>query len=172
MAETHEYKWAPDLPFMDVRVFIAEKLRQEPPSHDLDKEVLKFLGADQREPILPVTSDLDAALLLIPRNWWWHLSHLEAKIIPTTPVKGAPIDNANLYDFYGRPVGYTAMCHSRQDLPVALCEALLKARYDLPTAFVVEASAKAHNDYATRMQRYGQQLTNRTRKLARKARGK
>ncbi len=169
---THEYQWAPDLPFMDVRKFIAEKLRSEQPSHELDLEVLKFLSQDVREPILPVTSDLDAAILLIPRDWWWHLSHLEAKIIPTTPLKGAPVSNSQLYDWYGKPVGYSAMCHERQQLPAAVCEAMLKAYYDLPAAFVVEASAKAHNDYISMMQRYDQKQTELTRKFIKNQKNK
>lgn len=147
--DKHEYKWAADLPFMEVRRFIAERLRQEPPSSDLDKQVCEFLDVA----IVPCTQNLDAAISIIP-DWWWHLSHLEAKVTPTVAVKGAPISNGSLYDWYGRPVGFRAMCMDRSQLPAALCEALLKARYDLPDAFVVEASASAHNDSNSRMQKY------------------
>lgn len=148
MKASHEYQWAPNLPYIDVRRFIAERLRHEPPSHELDIEVCKFLD----KPIVPCTQNLEAAIALIPKCWWWHLSHLEAQVIPTVPVEGAPISNGQLYDFYGRPVGFTAMCHERSELAVALCEALLKARYDLPTAFVVQASASAYNEYRSQIQ--------------------
>lgn len=154
----HEYKWAPNLPHMNVRRFIAERLRKEPPSHDLDRIACEFLGLDlsKLESVPAVTRDLDAAVAAIPDGWWWHLSHLEAQVTPTVNVPGAPVSNGTMYDFYGRPVGYSAMCWGRGELPAALCEALLKARYDLPAAFVVEASAKAHNDYRFRMQSYRQ----------------
>lgn len=159
----HEYKWAPDLPHMDVRRFIAERLRREKPSHELDLLTCDFLGIDlcHVEYTPAVTRDLDRAIAAIPDGWWWHLSHLEAKVTPTVAVPGAPVSNGGMYDFYGRPVGYSAMCHERGELPAALCEALLKARYDLPTAFVVEASARAHNDYMTRMARYSHDRRNR-----------
>lgn len=153
----HEYKWAPDLPHMEVRRFIAERLRKEKPSRKLDLLTSDFLGID----LCPVTRDLDRAIAAIPDGWWWHLSHLEAKVTPTVPVPGAPVSNGGMYDFYGRPVGYSAMCWDRQQLPAALCEALLKARYDLPTAFVMEASAMAHNEMRTRMQSYSHNRRNK-----------
>ena len=104
--------------------------------------------------IVPCTRDLQAAVSLIPDGWWWHLSHLEANVTPTKDVPGAPISNSTLYDWYGRPVGFRAMCFDRDGLPAALCEALLKARYDLPEGFVVEASKLAHNEHRKRIDQF------------------
>jgi hypothetical protein len=150
MTDKHEFQWAENLPHMGVRRFIAERLRSELPSLELDEIVCRYLNIDR---VVPCTSNLQAAISLIPRDWWWHLSHLEAKVIPTTPVNGAPVSNAQLYDFYGKPIGFAAMTHERSTLAVAVCEALLKAYYDLPSAFVVEASASAHVDFMSKMQR-------------------
>ena len=144
--------WNEDLPHLEVRKFIAERLRQEPPSLELSTIVCQFLGVPEQDHD-HVTGSLMSAISLIPEGWWFHLSHLEAKVIPTHDIEGAPVSNSNMYDFFGKPVGYSAISWDRSQLPVALCEALLKARYDLPTAFAVEASAKAHNDQMSLYQR-------------------
>lgn len=132
-------KWAPNLPHMPVREFISDVLHSEASPREKSEGVCKFLGI----PYAPVTSDIAAALSLIP-DCWFHISHLEVTITPTAPVKGAEsvLSNGGAYDRYGRPVGYTAQVWKRELLPQAICEALLKAKYDLPTAFVVEASEK------------------------------
>lgn len=150
MTDKHKFKWGKNLPYMPVRRFIAERLRAEKPSVELDRIACRFLKIEAR----PITKDLDVAISAIPDGWWWHLSHLEAEVVPTRGVPGIPVSNGTLYDFYGKPVGFTAMCLDREDLPRAMCEALLKARYDLPTAFVVEASMSEHVDYMSRMMGY------------------
>lgn len=143
-------EWAPNLPHMEVRRFIAEILRKKEPSKNIDIIVCNFLDMVSD---VPCTQYLDAAIGLIPDGWWWHMSHLEVVVIPTYDVPNSPVSNSKLYDFFGKPVGYSAMCWDRKELPVALCEALLKARYDLPTAFYVEASKKEELDYRNRVNR-------------------
>lgn len=151
-------EWAPDLPFMEVRHFIVERLRKTPPSPELSGVVCKFLEV----PPTACTENLDSAISIIPKGWWWHLSHLEASVTPTVAVPGAPASNGTMYDFYGRPVHFHAMCFERRDLPVALCEALLKARYDLPAALIVSASALEENASRNRRQSYRHKLVGKT----------
>lgn len=70
-------------------------------------------------------------------GFWWGVSHLEAWVCPT--VKMGPVNNSARYDKKGRPIIYR---EHRLGTPVAesLCRAYLKAKYDLPPAFMVEAS--------------------------------
>jgi hypothetical protein len=129
-----------ELPYMDVRLFISEVLRSDEPDgiDGRSRQVCVYLGVDY---VYGCTKDIRAALQLIPDGCWWHLSHLEASITPTSElVGGAPVSNAARYDQWGRPISYSAMAWSRDQLPVAICEALLKAKFDLPNAFMVNAS--------------------------------
>lgn len=74
---------------------------------------------------------------------WWHLSHLKAAVILTSPAPGLDglVTNSAAYDREGTPIEYTASFSS--DAPArTLCEAWVKAVYDLPTAYFTEASAK------------------------------
>jgi len=145
----YTHKWAPGLPHMEVRLFLVEKLRSEraTPGPALDRAVCRLLKV---KPVRPVSTDLAAAISLIPEGWWWHISHLEAQVIPTRPAPGMEglVSNGASYDGYGRPVTYRAMCHDREDLPLSVCTAMIMAAYDLPAAFVVQASARrnAEND--------------------------
>jgi hypothetical protein len=101
------------------------------PSAELDRRVFetmrRFVTLKQR---LSFTSDLGAAISLIPDGWWWHLSHLEAKVTPTSPVKGAEkmLSNGHRYDDRGRPIGYDVQMYGERDrIPLALCGAIVLA---------------------------------------------
>lgn len=127
------------MPHMDVRRLISDELHGKP-KKDLDKRICAML---QHKPVGAVTTNLKLALDLIPKGWWWHISHLEVKITPTGPSEFAQVSNAVDYDENGYPLSYRAMYFgNRDDIPRCICEAMLKARYDLPCAFVVVASAK------------------------------
>src|SRR5712671_4177809 len=81
-----------------------DKLR---PSRDLDERVRLAVFHD-RDPYPPCyTSNLDAAISLIPHGWWWYISHLEAAVVPNRPEPDIPINNATDYEFTGRPVEYS-----------------------------------------------------------------
>lgn len=153
MNEDKDINWAPDLPYMEVREFLVHELR-EPGSEELDRRVCELLDVS---PVVPCTRDLMAAVSMIPDGWWWNIDHHSASVTPTVPVEGAPVSNGTMYDWHGRPVSFGAMSWSREELPVAMCEALIKARYDLPDALVVEKSATEVLDYRRKYQKASHQ---------------
>lgn len=76
-------------------------------------------------------TDLGAAVDLIPSGWWWHISHLEAQVLPTVPGDGrlaGVISNGRFYEKSGRPTAFTSLSFERENLPRAVCCAYLKAR--------------------------------------------
>lgn len=125
------------LPHPEIRQLIN---RLELSEFGLDAEVMKALKWNETD-IHPTTS-LPDALSLIPVTWWWHISHLQAVVIPTSDVKGMPFSNASRHDKKGRPITYRSDAHyDRSKLPAAICAAMLKAVYNLPAAFAVRATA-------------------------------
>lgn len=101
------------------------------PSRALDDRLYKAMKRylPRLEPAR-YTLSFDLALLLLPANWWWHASHLETKVIPTSPVKGAEavLSNAGRYDDEGHPIGYTTMiAWDYNRLPLAMCASIVSA---------------------------------------------
>lgn len=101
------------------------------PSEDLDVRVFKAMSKFLPD-LLPgcFTRCLDDALRLIPPGWWWHISHMEARVIPTCPVAGTGgmLSNAGRYDDKGRPVGYDALIsHEKERSALALSAAVISA---------------------------------------------
>ena len=126
----------PHLPHQEIREFIP-RLTLQNAGDELSEMVCQFLGI----PFSPVTTSVEAALGAIPDGWWWNVSHHEVRVIPTNSANArSPVMNAARYDSAGRPVDYVAMCWSKREIPIRICEALLKAKYDLPNAFYILAS--------------------------------
>ena len=75
------------------------------------------------------TASIDAAMTTVPEGWWWHISHLEASVLPAAECKDIPVSNGVLYERDGRPVKFTShIFHNRQRVSPAICCAALKAR--------------------------------------------
>ena len=114
----------PHLPHQEIRKFIP-RLTLQNAGDELSEMVCQFLGI----PFSPVTTSVEAALGAIPDGWWWNVSHLEVRVIPTNSAHhSAPVTNAVRYDSAGRPVDYVAMCWTKREVPLRICEALLKPR--------------------------------------------
>lgn len=147
----YTHKWAPGLPHMEVRLFLVEKLRGDKaaPGPALDRAICRLMKV---KPVRPVSTDLAAAISLIPDGWWWHLSHIEATVTPTCPAPGMEglVSNGASYDGYGRAVSYSSLLPDRAALPLAVCTAVIMAAYDLPAAFVVQASARRNAESHTK----------------------
>lgn len=101
------------------------------PSAVLDERILavaqRFKVALKRAAF---TAELSAAVSLLPRHWWWHVSHMHASVTPTTPVEGAEsvLSNAGRYDDQGSPVHYDTLVAWEYDrLALALCASLFTA---------------------------------------------
>lgn len=126
----------PNLPHYEVRVFLSERVT----GRQFDVKFAELVGL----PVGPAySSNLNIVIsALCKTGWWWHLSHLEAVVIPTRPVKGAEdmIDNAAIYDRSGRTVGFRVTAHQPGSKAIALCKAWVRAVYNLPAAFFVEES--------------------------------
>ena len=109
---------------------LAHRLATKPvPRRELDREVHRILLHLHCEEPPGYTSDLNAAISLIPAGWWWHISHLEVEVIPNRPDADIPISNAHDYHFTGKPIGYG--CHLwgvRDAIPSAICSAVILAR--------------------------------------------
>lgn len=127
----------PSLPHFAVRSFLAAR----EPGPDFDRQFAVFAGLPTGPSYSTDLNEIIAALNA--KGWWWHLSHMDASVIPTTPVEGSDgmLSNGTSYDREGRPISYHS--HFARDAPaLSLCTAWLKAVYDLPDAFYVQASAK------------------------------
>lgn len=121
---------------------LVEDLKRSPTASEaLDLRVESFLNDGHAAvPGAPYTSSTDAAMLLVPVGWWWHLSHLEARVIPTSPWPGMPVSDSMDYHFDGRPLAYACMYFGvRERMAIAVCIAALRARLGL----LVKAKAKA-----------------------------
>lgn len=81
---------------------------------------------------LQYTRYTEAAFNLFPADlWWWHISHLDASVIPTAQGPGVlagVITNGCLYEHDGRPARYDSyISYDVKRVPVALCCAAIKA---------------------------------------------
>ena len=133
----HKFYDYHELPHPEIRQLIDRLHHGEA---DLDAEVMKALNWNETS-ILP-TIELKDALSLIPETWWWHISHLEACVIPTTPPEGLPFSTAKWRNKKGRPITYRSDAHyDRTRLPSAICVAMLMAVYNIPAAMAVQATA-------------------------------
>ena len=142
MVDAYDYE---GLPHPQIRQLV-DRLERGETGHNIDSAVIAALKAGGSGALSPNT-DIFHAIKLIPEQWWWHVSHLGAEIIPTTPAPGleSVLSNATRHGPDGRPIRYNAMAHyDRQALPRAVCAAMLKAVYDLPAAFAVRASTSSH----------------------------
>ena len=121
------------LPHYEVRCFLGAA----EPGPKADDEFARLL----RLPVgPPYSSDLNSAVTALDHlGWWWHLSHIEAQVTPTTSLKEVPISNATQYDREGHPISYTS-CVLERNRAFVLMEAAIKAAYDLPDAYYVVAS--------------------------------
>lgn len=124
----------PTLPHYHVRVLLSR--HEAGPA--FDREFSRLVGI----PTGPsYSTDLNHVVSAISKTgWWWHLSHLEAVVTPTTPVEGSGgmLSNSTAYDRNGSPIRYWSI--NSKNPALSLCEAWLKAMYDLPDAFYVVAS--------------------------------
>ena len=88
------------------------------------------------------TSVQDDAMLLVPPGWWWHISHLEAEVIPTHPLPDFPVSNSADYRFGGRPVSYgCTLWGDRSLIAHSIATAAMLARLGL----LLKAMAKAED---------------------------
>jgi len=133
------------LPHPEIRQLVSRLEESSIGSSDLDDAVMRSLRAgEHRGEEFQPTRNIDDAIFLIPTNWWWNVTHLGAEVIPTVPAPGAEavMTNAGKYDERGRPIRYSSMSHyDRAHLPCAVCAAMLKAVYNLPMAYGVQATA-------------------------------
>ncbi len=123
------------LPFYEVRQFLANAT----PGKSFDAEFARLI----RLPVGPrYSANLNAVVSEIStRPYWWHLSHIQAVVIPTAPASGgAPVSNSQLYDREGSPIKYTSMI-TEAGHAMALCRSWLKSAFDLPAAYYVHPSA-------------------------------
>jgi hypothetical protein len=112
------------------------------PSRSFDERIAAVLciPADKRHLVPAYTSLTDAAMRLVPPGWWWHVTHLEVEVLPTSPWPDAPISDALDYHFNGRPLGYGCSYFGARDkIALAVCIAALRARLGL----LLKAKAKA-----------------------------
>lgn len=126
----------PTLPHYEVRVFLTETKA----GTAFDERFATLVGAT---PGPHYSTDLNAVVgALNALGWWWHLSHLSAEVIPTSPVRGMEglLSNGSAYDREGRPVTYRSS-FAREQPALCLCTAWVMAVYDLPSAYHVVASA-------------------------------
>lgn len=138
MTEAPEYDFL-DLPHPEVRRLIS-RLARGGHGYDIDSAVIRALKAGASGALSP-SSNLSHALMLIPENWWWHIGHLQAEIIPTGPADGLPWSNAARHYPNGKPVRYSSPAHyDRAQLPRAVCAAMVRAAYDIPDGYAVQAS--------------------------------
>jgi hypothetical protein len=104
------------------------------PNRNLDYKIHVLLVDDISGNIPQYTSELSAAVALIPHGWWWHLSHLEASVYPNRAEPGLPLSNAIDYNLNDRPISYSySLRDDRDALPSALCIAMLLAKWALKT---------------------------------------
>jgi hypothetical protein len=73
--------------------------------------------------------NLNHAIQLIPDGWWFHISHLEVSVNPTSNVGNLPITISNDYRLNGRPVEYKHhLWGDKNKISKAICIAVLRAR--------------------------------------------
>lgn len=134
------------LPYPEIRRLVSD-IEGNKIGSDVDKRVLTALK--HSEIYIHPTTSLADAIGLIPKDWWWSISHLEACITPTVYAPGfeGVMHNSMYYDKKGRPISHRASVNwDRSNLPAAICAAMLKAVYNLPTAYFVDACATDEED--------------------------
>lgn len=115
-----------------LEVLLEELQTSMQPSAEFDRRVHLLIGRDQTKPVEAYTSSMDAALLAVPPGWWWHLSHLESQVMPTSHWHDAPVSDAMDYHFNGRPLAYSCATYgSRDKIAISICIAALRARLGL-----------------------------------------
>lgn len=156
-----EFQIDKTLPHYAIRVWLSHAK----PGAAFDAEFAQQVGL----PIGPAYStDLNViAKALNEKSCWWHLSHLEANVISTEPVKGAEgyLSNSARHDSRGAPVTYTQLAYD--GAAFALCVAWIKAIFDLPDGYYVKASGLEQQE--ERNAAFEKLRRNTLKKMARKA---
>jgi hypothetical protein len=128
------------LPHPEMRQLVSDiELGETGPK--IDERILKALKREKLN-IFPTTSLTDA-LSLIPENWFWHLSHLEVVISPTEDSAGFMSRLYNTKHFSYR----SYVLSNRSFLPSAICSTMVRAVYNLPTAYAVDAYMTANDEF-------------------------
>lgn len=129
------------LPHPEIRQLVSD-IEDREVGPQIDKRIMEALNRHDPFVICPTIS-LSDALSLVPEKWWWYISHLEACITPTVNAPGFEglMSNAGAYDKRGKVISYRSSHYDRSALPSAICAAMLKAVYNLPTAYGVQAYA-------------------------------
>lgn len=127
----------PSLPHYSVRQTLAELHADNLASHQQIASLLHWPTGEN------YATDLNAVVAQLRRlEWWWHLSHIQATVIPTRDADGplaGLMSNSAKYDREGHPIQYLDS-FAREQPALSLCRAAIKATYDLPDAFYVNAS--------------------------------
>ena len=126
----------PNLPHYEIRKFISAAK----PGYFFDKKFCKITGfppGSYSTKLQPLLEEMDRS------GWWFHLSHLEARVSITKYVECSDgmLSNSESYDDSGKPVKYSYL-HNNKQYAYAMCIAIVKAMYDLPDAYHVKASGK------------------------------
>lgn len=127
----------PSLPHYVVRQTLAGLRADDPEAHQQIASLLQWPTGES------YATDLNAVVAQLSRlEWWWHLSHIQATVTPTRDADGplsGLVSNSAKYDREGRPIEYVDS-FAREHPALSLCRAAIKATYDLPPAFYVDAS--------------------------------